>query len=236
MEHKALYGKVGMAVAILCLLPAIAAAAPIFGTFNIAGTITVGQSGTTQTITWIDDVPPFAANKAVVGVTGLSGSFAGLGGSEVTIRNLTNPPQVVDATGFASTAFITFDAAPALGTLFINFIAQGVNSSAACGAAPAVGQTCALPGSPFDFQNTPGGGSRAGFVFSGNTPENTWTGNFTSQFNVPFQTVFAQLATSGSVTNTYSATFTVTPIPEPTTLLLGLGGVCLLLGYSRKRS
>jgi hypothetical protein len=216
-----------VAVAVMSVLPTLVVAAPIFGTFSINGTITVGTSGGVQTIGWLNDNG--TVNQATVGSTGLSGSFAGLGGQTVTIRPLTNPPNVVDAAGFPAQLFITFDSAPALGSLLINFIYQGVNSSAACGAAPAVGQTCALAGSPFDFQNTPGGGSRAGFVFSGTTPESTWQGNFTSQFNVPYQTVLGQAAT-GSVTNTYSATFDVTPIPEPGTIVtMWLGGLGLLL-------
>lgn len=225
--------QAAMAAALIGLLPALAAAAPIFGTFNIAGTITVGQAGPIQTITWLNDSGP---NKATIGTTGLSGSFLGLGGTEATILNLTNPPNVVGGAGFPAQVLVTFDAAPGLGSLLINFIYHGVNSPVDCGSPPAVGQVCALPGSPFDFQNTPGGGSRAGFVFAGNTPENGWQGNFTSQFDVPYQTVFANLAATGAVTNTYSATFTVSAIPEPGTILLGLSGAALLFLYRRRRA
>lgn len=232
MKQKGLIAKAVFAVAALCLVPTLAVAAPILGTFNISGTIIVGQAGGVQTITWQDDT---GTNKATVGTTGLSGSFVGLGGTEVTIRNLTNPPNVVDAAGFPNQLFITFDANAALGGLLINFIYAGINSSAACGAPAAVGQVCALPGSPFDFQNTPGGGSRAGFVFAGVTPENQWQGNFTSQFDVPYQTVLAQLQATGSVTNTFSATFTVTAIPEPGTVLLGLSGLFLVWVARRQR-
>ncbi|HWB86065.1 MAG TPA: hypothetical protein VG675_18120 [Bryobacteraceae bacterium] len=204
-------------------------AAPILnGAFDISGTITVVDS---SSITWT--LPP--PNKALIGST--SGSFAGLTGTNVTINNLTNPPAVVDGAGFPDEEFISFDADPTLPTLLINFIFQGVNPSAACGAPPAVGQLCALPNSPFDFQNTAGGGSRAGFVFSGVTSDGLshWTGNFTSQFSVPYQTIFAQLATNGSVTNTYSATFTVTSIPEPNTVLFVIGALGIFIGYRRKR-
>jgi hypothetical protein len=234
MQQRHWIGKVCAMIAVLGLIPALAVASPILGTFNIAGTITVGQSGATQTISWLSDTG--VANKATIGTTGLSGSFAGLGGTTVTIRSLTNPPQVVDGAGFADTLFITFDAAPGLGSMFLNYIYPGVNGSAACGAPAAPGQTCALAGSPFDFQNTSDGGSRAGWVFLGDTPENVWKGNFTSQFNVPYQTVFANLASSGSVTNTYSATFTVSAVPEPGTVLMSLGGAALLLIFRKRRA
>jgi len=54
--------------------------------------------------------------------------------------------------------------------------------------------------------------------------QDTWTGVFVSQFTEPFQNVLAALAQTGSVTNTYSATITVssatTSLPEPGTIAL----------------
>ena len=49
-------------------------------------------------------------------------------------------------------------------------------------------------------------------------------GTFSNQFGVPYQTLLNTVLTGGSVPTPYSATFTVTPIPEPSTFgLLGLG-------------
>jgi hypothetical protein len=204
-------------------------AAPILnGAFDISGTITVVDN---SNITWT--LPP--PNKALIG--SVSGSFAGLTGTDVSIQNLSNPPAVVDGAGFPDEEFVSFDADATLPTLLINFIFAGVNSPAACGAPPAVGQVCTVPGSPFNLQNVAGGGSSASFVFRGVTSDglSNWTGNFTSQFSVPYQTVLATLASAGSVTNTYSATFTVTAIPEPNTVLFVIGALGIFIGYRRKR-
>src|SRR5207253_2132040 len=82
----------------------------------------------------------------------------------------------------------------------------------------------------FSFINNPGGPNgqaTASWSLSGvtNDLQSNWTGNFTAQFGVPFQSVFNTLNTVGSVTNTYSATFTLTnAVPEAGTMsMLGLG-------------
>ncbi len=229
------------------LTSTISTAAPITGTFDIAGTITVTQTATQQLISWALASPPLTPNKANL-ATG-TGSFAGLGGTNVSIQTLNGLTAPVDGAGFPQLAFISFDSAPAFPTLNINFIFQGIYSNAACGAAPAVGQQCTVnpPLSPFNFVNNPPGPplgpqATATFVFSGVTSDGleNWQGNFTSQFPVPYQTVLQQLATTGSVTNTFSATFTLQPaavVPETSSLsLLGLGlGLIALSTKLRKR-
>jgi hypothetical protein len=77
-------------------------------------------------------------------------------------------------------------------------------------------------------------------VFTGVTSDGleNWQGVFTSQFTVPYQSVLASLAANGSVTNTFSATFTLSPnVPEASSLsLLGLGlGLVGLSAKLRKR-
>jgi len=218
------------------------ARASISGSFDIAGTVIV----TNTTIDWLGIVgPPFIPDKATIGA--VSGSFGGLAGTQVTIRDLNNGTEPVGT--FPAQPFVTFDAGPGLGTLLINDVFAGIYSPAGCIAAPpAVGQNCTPPvpgGSPINFVNNPpappgGPQATATFAFSGITSDGgTWVANFTSQFGVPFQTVLAQLAATGSVSNTYSATFTVTaaPVPEPGTFLplfLGLGLVALF--YSRRKA
>ncbi|MCU1232844.1 MAG: hypothetical protein JWP63_811 [Candidatus Solibacter sp.] len=229
-----------------CLLLAAAThAGPITGSFNIAGTITV----TTNTITWVLNDPPFPPDKATIG-PGTTGSFSlpGIAGSTVTIRDLNRTTAPVGST-FGPLPFISFDSPAAIAAGFpalnINFIFNGIFSNAACATLPpAVGQSCtpSAPGapSPFNFVNNPPGppdGPQATgtFVFQGVTSDGleNWRGNFTSSFNVPFQTVLAALAANGSVTQTFAATFTLSPaiVPEPITLSLvgiALSGLSLI--------
>jgi hypothetical protein len=237
-------GAIAIAAVSPFFLTGSASASSITETFNIDGTITA----TLDTITWESNGA--IADEATIESAGLSGGFVGLGNTDVTIADLANPPEVVDSTGFTPTSFVTFlgSGLPSGYTLLIDFINAGSFPSAGCTATPAVpGQTCTpaiTGGSPFDFTNlgNPGGpvtGSAAAFAFGGTTSDGgTWTANFTSQFNTPFQTVLAGLGSPGfSVTNSYSGTFTVTAaaVPEPNTLLFVFGGVCLLLASSRRK-
>jgi hypothetical protein len=224
-----------LALVVSSVAPTIALAVTT-GTFNIDGTITL--SAAAPQIRFTGDMSPFPPNKSTIGAGGLSGSFVGLGGTTVTIMPISNPPAVTDGAGFAPQSFLSFDAAPALGTLPLNFIFAGINSAAACGLPPAVGQTCSLAGSPFNFQNTPGGGSTLGFVLSGiSAPTGSnWIGNFSSQFTVPYQSLLATLQGGGTLSSTYSATFNVTAIPEPGSLALVLGGLGILVSVSRRRT
>ncbi len=213
-------------------------ASPIFGSFNFAASITVVDS---TNIDWSLLVQN--DQKGVVVPSG-SGSFAAVPtGTTIGVMDLTNPPNIVDGGGFPPQTFITFPAVFGLPNLDIDFIAPGpVSAGNNCGASPAAsGQTCTLPGSPFFFINTSTHGvlgSTASFSFSGVTSDglSNWTGVFTSNFGVPWQTVLAELAAPPhSVTNSFSATVTVTPVPEPNTVLLVLGAFGVLVGCWRKR-
>jgi len=177
--------------------------------------------------------------------TAISGNLA------ANVAAESNPPEIVGSPGFANSLFMTFNNAGIATQLMLNFIDPGFYSAAAC-AAPAVsGQQCTLPGSLFNFVNNPppnpagtpcAGGCQATatWVFEGVTAGNPgfqskWTGNFTAQFPLGsnYQAVFAQLQSQGFVSNTFSGTITLTPLPEPTTMVLvigaGLIGLSVLL-------
>jgi hypothetical protein len=103
--------------------------------------------------------------------------------------------------------------------------------------------TCTPPGSPVTFLNTSGGGSSATVSATG-FAENLTTGEFdplniifTSQFNVPYSTVlFAESQVGGSITNTYSASFSASSIPEPSTMqMMGAGIGLVLFAVARRR-
>ena len=216
------------------------ALATIVGTFNIFGNVTI----TPTTITWTSITN--TANQTTISSGGLTGIYSGLGNTTATIHGLNAAVEPVGVT-FPLQPFISFDANPALSSLLINFIFAGIYPSAQCGASPAaVGQTCTLPGSPFNFVNNPppapaGPQATMTWAASGVTADglDTWFGNFTSQFSTPFQTVLAGLANTGSITNTYSATITVetasTSVPEPSTVTLMVLALMSMLFFLRRR-
>jgi hypothetical protein len=193
-------------------------AAPISGSFNISGTVII----TSSTIDWQSNNAPFTALQATIG-PGATGSFAGLDGTTVTIEDLNSATEPTGSL-FGPDLFISFNADPALAPLDINMIFGGIYTTAECTEAPAVGQQCTPNNlspsgtSPFNFVNNPPAPGQATdtWAFAGIEGTSNWTGNFTSQFTVPHQTVLAALATSGSVSNTFSANFSVTAAPTLT--------------------
>ncbi|MCP5110329.1 MAG: PEP-CTERM sorting domain-containing protein [bacterium] len=65
-----------------------------------------------------------------------------------------------------------------------------------------------------------------------------WTGIFTAQFTPQtYQQVIALLGTQGFVDTSYSATVTLSAIPEPATFgLIGMGLFCLgVTGFVRRK-
>jgi len=209
---------------LLCGVQA-AVAGPIVGTFAMSGQITVAGN---STISWNSDVSPFTANMFTLSVgTGLYSGENGQNG----IATLTNPPDLVGS-GFIPGLFITFNVAPGPSALDIDYIFPGTGGSAGCTQPANLSgtQTCTTPGSPFTFTNAQNGQSTATATFSGVTADlkDTWTGQFSANFLVPYQTIVAAfLANPNTATfgpTSYAAVITVSSVPEPGTfVLIGLG-------------
>jgi hypothetical protein len=232
-----------LAIAALALSPSLALASPITGTFDISNTpgVTVGLLFTNFLCqTGLSASCPAPANYGNFSESG-TGDFAALGSGY--IHNLSQSTTPAGG-GFTLPNFIVFPSAPNI-ALDLNMIFLGVDSQAGCGAAPAPGQTCTPQSaafvsasdpsglSPLNLQNLNGGGSSASFAVAGITRNiatgetSNFNGTFTAQFTTPYQTLLATVLAGGTITNTYSATFTVTAasVPEPGSMFMMLGGL-----------
>src|SRR5262245_6171820 len=171
------------------------------------------------------------------------------GGTITTLSQATNPVGVTLAT---PSLFMTFAPAPGIGDIsfYMQTVFAGVGGLANCAAPPAAGQTCTPTGSALTFLNGAGGNSSAtitaqGFARHASDAPGFAAASplqyiFTAQFNELFQGVLADLATSGSITSTYSATATATnsatPVPEPASWFLLGCGVAALAALRRKKA
>jgi hypothetical protein len=219
-----------------------AGASPILGNLNLAGGVTV-------TATSIDFLP-------LGGGTGTAAADAFTNTGSFTLLNTGNPAAPATGTikdllggpvvgptsvlnflsGFTLAPNIAFD---------LSFINPGIYTAAACGAPPAAGQTCTPPGSPFNLSNILSGGSISTVISLGlsGTVRNTtttelsvFTGTLSTQIDhTSYQAILTTLGTpGGSVSTSYSGSFTATAIPEPATS--GLIGAALLgLGVLMRR-
>lgn len=222
----------------------------------------------TQCIFWVDPTGTLLG-KADISSTGLpNGNIpASIAGNAAgNIDTLTNPPEVVGT--FAAQPFFSFNNGGVTTVLDINQILPGLYSNTNCNtntATATTGETCTPTGSLFSFVNNPppspagtncnvtSGGTTtlecqatATWAFQGITNDSnaTWVANFTSQFSsgTPYQSVLAQLGTQHFVSNTYSATITLSqPVttqstPEPSSWELLLGGAFVAVGAGLRRS
>jgi hypothetical protein len=213
-------------------------AVPITGILNTTGSVAV----TTSTI----DFLPVGTGTGDFGIDPFTqtGSFVPLAGTTGTIKDLNLADQPV-GTPFTLTDWMLFTANPTI-TFTLQSIPAGVFGTADCFIAPAAGQSCTPPGSPFNLSNTSATSSvvsfkTGGLVINTATSEiSTFDGTFSTQFtNQNLQQLLATINGGGSVQATYSANFIVSPtevIPEPATITLTLaGGLLVLAGTLRKR-
>lgn len=211
-----------------------ASADALSGTFDMSGIVTI----TTTTTTWKSDVSPNPAD--VFTLSGGGGSFGTTDGQNgISPLNTTTEPT---GTMFTAQQFITFDVDSSLPKLDIDYIYAGGGGTADCTAPAVPGEMCTPSSLPYLTFTDDSDGSTMTFEFSGVTADglSDWTAIFTSQFNVPYQTVLSDFDDSGSFSNSYSAIVDVTQIPpvvtpEPPTWLL-LSTALGLAAFWRKLS
>jgi hypothetical protein len=225
-------------------------ATPISGVVNTTGVASVNLT----TITFFSST--FVGNLFAVSVP-VSGSFTGLPGSTGTIanlsNNLTNTGLQPVGTPFSDPNWMVFTAASPLIAFDLTFINPGSDTTAGCSkVTPLAGDTCTpFAFSPFNLQNigpVPGGttitGTSVAFSVAGNARNvstgelSTFTGSFTTQITGQnIEQILATINAGGSITNSYSANFIVTPpstVPEPGTISL-LGAGLIGLGLLQRR-
>jgi hypothetical protein len=122
----------------------------------------------------------------------------------------------------------------------LHYINPGVYGSVDCFASPAAGQNCTPPFpppvSPFNLTNLTASSSSVSLALGGIVYDtvsgdvSTFAGTYTAQFGSDYQTLLGILAAGGSVSSSFSASLTATPIPEPGTIgliLIALAAVPL---------
>ena len=226
-------------------------ATPLNGTVNTVGNASV----TTTDITFANI---FAVANLFNVSPPITGSFSTLApGASGTILNLNSTLQPVGGnkeTAITDVGWMVFPAAGSFpGARFdLEYISPGGFTSASCFlpvASALPGQTCTpFAGSPFNLTNLGSGstvtGVLIGFSLQGDAinlttlEETDFSGSFSTQIDGhTLQDIIATITAGGTVSNSYSANFTATGVPEPGTIsLFGAGLIGLGLLQRRRRA
>jgi hypothetical protein len=213
-----------------------------------SGGVTVSSSA----INWSPGSPSAClqvggATNITSGAGPLTGLFSGTG----TINDLTLPfgsdPLIagfMTFTGGGLTAPLKFDLAPSDGF--------GPGSFTSCAIDPGVNNSCSIPlglgvASPFilteTISNTGVLGTFVGLNAHGTIVDpvdgilSYWSGAFTTQINgqTPSQIQAIILTPGGSIHDTFSGGFDVSPVPEPVSMALIGGGLLALAAIKRRK-
>lgn len=233
----------GAAMAAFLVFPANSGAAIITGNFDGFGSLTLTNGLVTFTNSGVAGGGIFTVQTATPGSV-----FAPLVGTTATLKPLNQTLQPAGnpaPAGFVQIPnFLSFTANPAL-NITLTGVDPAILPPTNCltpAAAAAAGDLCGT--GPFNLINTTRTSSSDSFSIRGKisdgsaSPASTLGGVFTAQFaDKNFETVRDTITSGGSVTTTYSASFTTTPssVPEPATMsFMGLGLLALAAGVRRR--
>jgi hypothetical protein len=228
------------ALVFLTLVPG--ASASVMGAFNLAncggGGVTVyGPNGNGANANLIDFLTPMFGGNGC-DVTGGGTTLTYFNGVSTVALGTNTAGTVNDLSpGTGAAGFFAFPTAP---TLVFNLTALGPGVANLVCAGLSIGQSCSpFASSPFIFTATATGTTleldATGNVHDAGAGSNIWSGAFTVQLpGVSAAALQNQLlAAGGTITSTWSGSFTSSS-PEPLTSLM-IGGGLLALGVAVRR-
>ena len=222
----------GVSAALLLISTSAFATAILPGQANTSGTVTVSSLGI-----FFFGAPGSTPNVFDLGAPN-TGGYAGLTGG--TIQNLPGgvnlAPNVTD--------FTTFNG-PVPGPVMFDLATFFLGTGTLAGCNNSLNSVCTPTGSPFTLTQLANGVSLtlagSGWAYTGTsgTKDNAADPTavvFTSQNLIPgdILDILAESATVGGFTNSYSATYSSTAVPEPTTALL-MGAGLFLCGLAKRK-